>query len=129
MIEYQEESGKHDQVISGLLQDKIEERLINKEQVLLLQNRRGFSPVIRCGDCGSIRNYRRNAELYLCQITILLFFNFVEKFKFSMHSFWSLLKTSFVNVSAISWCGHGARSTLVCKHLSTKFLPSLILVY
>ena len=31
MIEYQEESGKHDQVISGLLQDKIEERLINKE--------------------------------------------------------------------------------------------------
>ncbi len=56
MIEYQEESGKHEQVISGLLQDKIEERLINKEQVLLLQNRRGFSPVIRCGDCGSIRN-------------------------------------------------------------------------
>ncbi len=56
MLEYQDESGKYDQVISGLLQDKIEERLINKEQVLLLQNRRGFSPIIRCGDCSAIRN-------------------------------------------------------------------------
>jgi len=56
MLEDQEESGKYEQVISGLLQDKIEERLTNKEQVILLQNRRGFSPVIRCGNCGTISN-------------------------------------------------------------------------
>ena len=43
-------------VISGLLQDKIEERLTNNEQVILLQNRRGFSPVVRCKDCGEVVN-------------------------------------------------------------------------
>ena len=56
MLQNQEESGKYDQVISGLLQDKIEERLTNKEQVILLQNRRGFSPVIRCKDWVQLAN-------------------------------------------------------------------------
>ncbi|MEC8984928.1 MAG: primosomal protein N' [Candidatus Neomarinimicrobiota bacterium] len=47
-----EESGKTGQILSGFLLDKIEERLQKKEQVILMQNRRGFSPIIRCGDCG-----------------------------------------------------------------------------
>ena len=47
-----EESGKTGQILSGFLLDKIEERLEKKEQVILMQNRRGFSPIIRCGDCG-----------------------------------------------------------------------------
>ena len=46
------ESGKTGQILSGILLDKIEERLLKKEQVILMQNRRGFSPIIRCGDCG-----------------------------------------------------------------------------
>ena len=54
MLEETNESGKFGQVISGLLQDKIEDRLKKNEQILLLQNRRGFSPIIRCGDCGLI---------------------------------------------------------------------------
>lgn len=54
MLTDQEDSGKYGQIISGLLQDKIEERLNKKEQIILLQNRRGFSPVIKCGDCGEI---------------------------------------------------------------------------
>ena len=54
MLEEQNDTGKFGQIISGLLQDKIEERLNNKEQIIILQNRRGFSPVIRCGDCGQI---------------------------------------------------------------------------
>lgn len=54
MLGDQEESGKYGQIFSGLLQDKIEDRLEKKEQIILLQNRRGFSPVIRCGDCGEI---------------------------------------------------------------------------
>ena len=33
---------------------KIEEKLKNNEQVLLIQNRRGHSPTIKCSDCGSI---------------------------------------------------------------------------
>jgi len=52
MEQEQEESGRTGQILSGFLLDKIEERLQKKEQVILMQNRRGFSPVIRCGDCG-----------------------------------------------------------------------------
>ena len=52
MLTDQDESGKYGLILSGLLQDKIEERLKKNEQVILLQNRRGYSPVIRCFDCG-----------------------------------------------------------------------------
>jgi len=54
MLAEQDDTGKFGQMISGLLQDKIEERLNKKEQIIILQNRRGFSPVIKCGDCGQI---------------------------------------------------------------------------
>ena len=49
-----EDSGKFGTVFSGLLQDKIEERLLKKEQIIILHNRRGYSPVIKCLDCGNI---------------------------------------------------------------------------
>ena len=54
MLEEQDDTGKFGQIISGMLQDKIEERLNKKEQIIILQNRRGFSPVIKCEDCGQI---------------------------------------------------------------------------
>ena len=54
MLVNQEETGKFDQVISGLLQDKIEEKLNKKEQIILIQNRRGFSPTVKCMECGSL---------------------------------------------------------------------------
>ena len=75
MLTDQEDSGKYGQIISGLLQDKIEDRLDKKEQVILLQNRRGFSPVIRCGDCGEVTmcvqcqialTYHRHDEKLIC---------------------------------------------------------------
>lgn len=50
----QEESGKAGLVLSGVLLDKISERLSQKEQVILLQNRRGYAPIMRCRDCGEI---------------------------------------------------------------------------
>ena len=53
MLSNQEETGKFDQVISGLLQDKIEEKLNKNEQIILIQNRRGFSPIVKCNDCGA----------------------------------------------------------------------------
>ena len=53
MLSNQEETGKFDQVISGLLQDKIEEKLDKNEQIILIQNRRGFSPIVKCNDCGA----------------------------------------------------------------------------
>jgi primosomal protein N' (replication factor Y) len=37
---------------SGLLLKKIEESLSKKEQVIIFQNRRGYSPMVSCEDCG-----------------------------------------------------------------------------
>ena len=54
LVEENQESGKVSTVISGLLLDKIEKRLRIGEQVLLIQNRRGYSTSVRCLDCGEI---------------------------------------------------------------------------
>lgn len=40
--------------ISELLKNKIADRLARKEGIILLQNRRGFSPFIECPDCGYV---------------------------------------------------------------------------
>ncbi len=41
-------------VISRTLKQKIHERLERKEQVILLLNRRGYSSMLTCRDCGSV---------------------------------------------------------------------------
>jgi primosomal protein N' (replication factor Y) len=40
--------------ISNALREKIEDRLNKKEGIILLQNRRGFSPFLQCPECGYI---------------------------------------------------------------------------
>src|ERR1700688_1134981 len=42
----------HDQVISRKLAAEIQERFDRKEQVMVLLNRRGYSPVVLCRTCG-----------------------------------------------------------------------------
>ena len=42
--------------ISDLLNEKIEQRLSKGEQIILLHNRRGFSPISKCLDCGYIES-------------------------------------------------------------------------
>jgi primosomal protein N' (replication factor Y) len=42
----------HEQVISRKLAAEIEERFDRKEQVMILLNRRGYSPVVLCRTCG-----------------------------------------------------------------------------
>jgi len=54
MIKEPEETGKIGQIFSSSLQQKIEQRLKNKEQIILLQNRRGYAPIYRCRDCGEM---------------------------------------------------------------------------
>jgi len=49
-IEFQETG--HEQVISRKLAAEIQERLDRKEQVMVLLNRRGYSPVVLCRTCG-----------------------------------------------------------------------------
>jgi primosomal protein N' (replication factor Y) len=43
----------HEQVISRKLAEEIKERLDRKEQVMVLLNRRGYSPVALCRSCGA----------------------------------------------------------------------------
>ncbi len=42
----------HEQVISRKLAEEIKNRLDRKEQVMILLNRRGYSPVVLCRSCG-----------------------------------------------------------------------------
>jgi primosomal protein N' (replication factor Y) (superfamily II helicase) len=49
-LEFQETG--HEQVISRKLAEEIRERLEKKEQVMVLLNRRGYSPVALCRACG-----------------------------------------------------------------------------
>lgn len=48
------EKKKHqlDGAISGPLRDAISARLARQEQIILLQNRRGYAPVLECTSCG-----------------------------------------------------------------------------
>ena len=49
-LEFQETG--HEQVISRKLAGEIQQRLNRKEQVMVLLNRRGYSPVVLCRTCG-----------------------------------------------------------------------------
>jgi len=49
-LEFQETG--HEQVISRKLAAEIQERIEKKEQVMVLLNRRGYSPVVLCRTCG-----------------------------------------------------------------------------
>lgn len=51
-------------LLSENLALKVESRLVSKEQVMLLQNRRGFAPYLLCRDCGFV------AKCPNCDITL-----------------------------------------------------------
>ncbi len=52
LVNMREEIRKGNKVISEVLYNYIKDRLNKKEQIILLLNRRGFSTVISCHDCG-----------------------------------------------------------------------------
>jgi primosomal protein N' (replication factor Y) (superfamily II helicase) len=56
--------GKSVSVFSKPLQEKIEEKLTLGQQIILLQNRRGFSTYVKCKDCGFIEKCDH------CEITL-----------------------------------------------------------
>jgi primosomal protein N' (replication factor Y) (superfamily II helicase) len=56
--------GRQRPVFSRALRQKIRERLERHEQIVLLQNRRGFSPFIVCGSCGE------TVECETCRISL-----------------------------------------------------------
>ena len=54
LIDMKDEIKKGNRVFSGILTSSINDRLNRGEQVILLLNRRGFSTISSCGDCGFV---------------------------------------------------------------------------
>ncbi len=52
LVDSRQEMKKRNPIFSELLQTKINECLEKKEQVILLLNRRGHSPIVTCQNCG-----------------------------------------------------------------------------
>ncbi|HDP99328.1 MAG TPA: primosomal protein N' [bacterium] len=65
MIKHRKEYPAHDvSIFSKFLHEKIQEKLAAGQQIILLQNRRGFSTHIKCKDCGHIEKCKH------CEITL-----------------------------------------------------------
>ena len=54
IIDMIEEVKKNNFIISSSLKEKIEDRLKKQEQVILLLNRRGYSSLLTCSNCGNV---------------------------------------------------------------------------
>ena len=82
MIEENKKTEKFGAVFSEFMIKKIDSRIKKNEQVILLHNRRGFAPILRCTDCG---------EISLCPHC---------KLSLTYHQFDHKLKCHFCNYSA-----------------------------
>ena len=54
VIDMKNEVKKGNFILSAILSKKIEEKLKKKEQIILLLNRRGYSSMLTCRDCGHV---------------------------------------------------------------------------
>ena len=54
MLAENKETDNYNTIFSQLMLEKIMDRIQKNEQVILLHNRRGFAPILRCDDCGEI---------------------------------------------------------------------------
>ena len=54
LVNMQDEVKNRHNIISKLLEEKIQERLDNHEQIMLLLNRRGYSTTVTCSSCGFV---------------------------------------------------------------------------
>ena len=59
IVDMKEEAKKGNFTFSELLINKIKEKIEKNEQVILLLNRRGYSPLIRCSKCGEVEKCPR----------------------------------------------------------------------
>ena len=54
IVDMKEEVKKHNFIISELLDKRIKEKLAKKEQIIILLNRRGYSSIETCANCGEV---------------------------------------------------------------------------
>ena len=75
IVDMKEEVKKGNFIFSSLLSDKIKDKLSKGEQIILLLNRRGYSPLIRCKKCGEVEKcprcdisltYHKSSEMLRC---------------------------------------------------------------
>jgi primosomal protein N' (replication factor Y) len=90
-----QETGQ-EQVISRKLADEIRERLEKKEQVMVLLNRRGYSPVVLCRACG---------KTLQCQNCAVSMTHHKRERKMECH-----------------YCGHVARIPDKCAHCGSEYV-------
>ncbi len=86
----------HEQVISRKLAAEIKERLDRKEQVMVLLNRRGYSPVVLCRTCG------KTLECQNCAIALT---HHKREHKMVCH-----------------YCGYTAPVPKVCVHCGSEYV-------
>jgi primosomal protein N' (replication factor Y) len=56
----------HEQVISRKLTEEIKQRLYRKEQVMVLLNRRGYSPLVLCRNCAVALTHHKRSHRMVC---------------------------------------------------------------
>ena len=75
LVDMKEEMKHNHPIISELLDRKIKEKLAKKEQIILLLNRRGYSSIETCTDCGEVikcpncdisLTYHKTSEMLRC---------------------------------------------------------------
>ncbi len=54
IVSMRDEVKKNNLILSSILKDKIQDRLNKHEQIILLLNRRGYSSMITCNNCGEV---------------------------------------------------------------------------
>ena len=67
----------HNYIISKSLKEELEKTLSNNKQAIILLNRRGYAPIVKCGDCGTTLmckdcdnplNYHKDIDALKCHI-------------------------------------------------------------
>ncbi len=97
VVDMREELSKGNRsVLSTLLKNEIEENLKNKEQTILLLNRRGFSTFVSCRSCGYVANCPN------CSISL------------TYHKFSDSLRCHY--------CGHSEHNPSVCPECGSKYI-------
>ncbi len=54
LVDMQKEIRKGNYIISTSLKEAIQKRLLAKQQCILLLNRRGYTPIVKCSSCGHV---------------------------------------------------------------------------
>ncbi|MDD3453822.1 MAG: primosomal protein N' [Bacilli bacterium] len=98
LIDMKQEIRKGNNIISSLLKEKIEEKLNKNEQIILLLNRRGYTTISTCKNCGYVH------KCEACDIPL------------TYH------KTS--NTMRCHYCGHGEQLLKICPECHSEDINS-----